>query len=33
MDGQKKTATQRLVLDTHTNEGEQDYRMIAEAVM
>lgn len=33
MGGEKKTAKQRLILGTHTNEGEQDYRKIAEAVM
>ena len=32
MGGKKKTAMQKLMPGSHTNEGEQNCRMIAEAV-
>ena len=33
MDGEKKTAKQKLILGTHTSEGEQNYLMIAEVAL
>ena len=33
MGGEKETAMQKLILGTHTSEGEQNYLMTAEAVM
>ena len=33
MDGEKKAAKQKLILGTHTSEGEQNYLMIAEVAL
>lgn len=33
MDKEKKSAKQRLILGTHTSEGEQNYLMIAEVAL
>ena len=33
MDKDKKSAKQRLILGTHTSEGEQNYLMIAEVAL
>ena len=33
LDGEKKAAKQKLILGTHTSEGEQNYLMIAEVAL